>query len=278
VNLAAAPYDFRRTPHSNPEYAKQTYALIEDLYERNHGAPVALVSHSLGGLVTLYLLNQKDAEWKRKYIDSWTPIAGVFGGTANLMKLHASGDNQFIPTASRLELRGGQRSYETNLWMLPNARVWANTRVLVTTPVRQYTVRDYADFFADIGYPEGFAIHQTTSRLTGELKAPEVRVNLVISRGVDTVESLVYREGDGRSWMEHEPESLHGDGDGVVNVDSLYYPTKWTTEQTQQVTLHEFEKIDHMGLIRSEKVIDWFIQTVVNNPERSTMMKGAMLD
>jgi hypothetical protein len=130
-------------------------------------------------------------------------------------------------------------------------------------------VRDYAAFFTDIGYPDGFLIHQKTSKLTGDLKAPDVTVNLVISRGVDTVESVVYHKGDENTWMEHEPESVYGDGDGLVNVDSLFYPTKWTSEQKQKVTLVEFEKIDHMGMVRSDKVIDWFIQAVVNTQLRS---------
>lgn len=70
VSLRAAPYDFRYAPSSceGREYIDRTVKLIEQMYRENGDTPVVLMSHSLGGLYGLYLLNHQSQEWKDQYI------------------------------------------------------------------------------------------------------------------------------------------------------------------------------------------------------------------
>jgi triacylglycerol esterase/lipase EstA (alpha/beta hydrolase family) len=63
-NISSAPYDFRITPFSNPNYIVETKKLIETLYERNNNTKLTIVSHSMGCLITLYLLQNSNEEWK----------------------------------------------------------------------------------------------------------------------------------------------------------------------------------------------------------------------
>merc|ERR1711871_524520 len=62
ISVRAAPYDFRRAPNAVADGESQTWVdkmvqLVEDTYHANGGERVALVSHSMGCLFTLHLLN-----------------------------------------------------------------------------------------------------------------------------------------------------------------------------------------------------------------------------
>jgi len=58
-SIYAAPYDFRMGPHTNKQFMIDLQNLIERAYAENGNQKVALISHSMGGLWTLYFLNQQ---------------------------------------------------------------------------------------------------------------------------------------------------------------------------------------------------------------------------
>lgn len=229
-SVAAAPYDFRRTPRSNRGYVARTARLVERLFAASGGRRVALVSHSLGSLVTLYLLNEQPQTWKDRYIHSWTSVAGVFAGTALELKVLASGDSSGVKVLPSRSLVEEQRSYETNVWMLPRAGspAWPAERALLRRPGREYTVDDLDDaFFADIGYPRGAAVRAATSGLSRGLPAPGVRVHVVVGTGVPTPVAYNYTKGCEKTWFRHDPTATElGDGDGTVNLPSLLAPVR----------------------------------------------------
>ena len=149
--IVSAPYDFRYSAHSNKDdYMNATMNLVEELYEKT-GEKVLWISHSMGGLWSHYILSHVDQAWKHKYVEAWVPIAPAYGGSASEMKLFASGNNEGIPGVSGKTVREEQRSYESNFWLLPSLELWGDDEVLVKTPTRSYTSRDYGDFFVDIG-------------------------------------------------------------------------------------------------------------------------------
>merc|ERR1719240_1071510 len=143
-----------------------------------------MISHSMGCLQSLYLLNQQSQAWKDQYIEKWIPMSGPYGGSAKELRLHASGDNQGLPVSS-LTIREEQRSYETNFWLAPVPH-WFEDQVLVSTPDRNYTAQDYDAFFDDIGFGAGKKLLKRVLPLTSEVKAPGVDVVCMYSLGVDT--------------------------------------------------------------------------------------------
>merc|ERR1712176_1284447 len=143
--LRGAPYYFRYAPSSSigAKYINDLKLLIEETVKAT-GQRANLVSHSMGCLQTLYLLNQQTQEWKDRFTEKWVPLSGPYGGAAKEVRLHASGDNEGLPV-SALTIREEQRSYETNFWLAPVPQ-WFGDRVLVTTSTRNYTAQDYDDF------------------------------------------------------------------------------------------------------------------------------------
>jgi lecithin-cholesterol acyltransferase len=78
-NLVVAGYDFRLTPDLGG-FLPRTEQLIERTSRRNGHRPVRLVGHSNGPLYAQYLLTHVSAQWKRKYIQGFTDIAGNLPG------------------------------------------------------------------------------------------------------------------------------------------------------------------------------------------------------
>lgn len=252
VSLRGAPYDFRYAPSSaiGAKYIQD----LKDLIERTAVATnsrVSLVSHSMGCLQALYLLNHQSQAWKDKYVEKWIPMSGPFGGSSKELRLHASGDNQGLPVSS-LTIREEQRSYETNFWLAPVPR-WFGDQVLVSTPSRNYTAQDYDAFFDDIGYKAGKKLLKRVLPLTSQVEAPGVDVVCMYSLGVDTPLSFTYKEGN----FDNTPVAVNGDGDGTVNDLSLRLCEQWTAAGAQErsAKVMRFSKITHSGMLSDDAVL-----------------------
>jgi lysophospholipase-3 len=249
--LRGAPYDFRYAPSSSvgAKFQSDLKELIEETVAAQ-GQRASIVSHSMGCLQTLYFLNHQTQEWKDKFIERWIPISGPYGGTAELMRLHASGNPEGLPV-NPLTIREEQRSYETNFWMLPTPAVFG-AQTLVSTQSRNYTAQDYAAFFDDIGFPAGKKLNERTARLTSALEAPGVDVLCLYSTGVPT--GLTFKYG---ADFDKQPEILNGDGDGTVNEMSLKLCERWaeTGAQKRPVRVQKFSNIAHSDMIIKSEVL-----------------------
>jgi len=252
VTLRGAPYDFRYAPSSSvgAKYIQDLKNLIEETSNAT-GSRVSLVSHSMGCLQTLYLLNQQSQAWKDQFVEKWIPLAGPYGGSTSEMRLHASGDNQGLPVSS-LSIREEQRSYETNFWLAPVPQ-WFGDTVLVSTSTRNYTAQEYDDFFEDIGYPAGKKLLKRVLPLTSEVTAPGVDVVCMYSLSVNTPSRYVY----GKGGFEKTPTIVHGNGDGTVNEVSLRLCDQWAEagKQTRSAKVVRFANITHSGMLSDKSVI-----------------------
>ena len=251
ANIRSAPYDFRYSPAGDPSsYVSRTVSLVEEMYADGGGVPVTLVSHSMGSLWTHYLLHGASREWKDKHVACWVALAPAYGGTAKELRLFASGDNEGIPLVSGLTVRGEQRSYESNFWLLPNKALWSSTEVLVSTPARNYTAHDVPELLQDAGFEEGPAIYKRFERdpaLT-DLSDPGVAVHVRYGVGVDTPESFRYdKAGD----FNTVPDMVLGDGDGTVNRRGLEAGMNW-----QSANHKAFSGVDHTAIVKNKEVID----------------------
>ena len=118
------------------EYA-QTYVfpklkeLVEETYLKNGNSSVILISHSMGCPYTLYFLNHLSQEWKDKYVKSWMPISGPFGGSMRIVQLYASGYSLGLPdiVLEPLNLRPAQRSFASSAYLFPSREFWKDDEV-----------------------------------------------------------------------------------------------------------------------------------------------------
>ncbi|CAI8599350.1 unnamed protein product [Vicia faba] len=222
-NLFGAPYDFR-------------YGLAAP------GHPSRVGSKFLNDLKNLIEEAALSAPW---------------GGTVDEMFTFASGNSLGVPLVNPLLVRNEQRSSESNLWLLPNPKMFDVDKPLVTTPSRSYSAHDMVDFLKDIGYPEGVYPYETRILpLIAKIEAPEVDITCIVGEGVRTPEELFYRNGD----FDEPPEFLYGDGDGTVNMVSLLALEKlWKDEKNQYLKVIKIGGVSHTSILKDKVAVDEII-------------------
>lgn len=266
-NLFGAPYDFRYglAAEGHPskvgsKFLDDLKQLIENASTSNGGKPVIVVSHSLGGLFVLQLLIRNSISWGQKHVKHFIALSAPWGGTVEQMLTFASGYTLGIPLANPLLVREEQRSSESNLWLLPSPKVFAETKLVVTS-TNYYTARDIPRFLEDIGSPE--RIYPYESRilpLSGDLAAPtEVPVTCIIGSDVKTAETLFY----GENGFDKQPEIEYGDGDGTVNMISLLaLESEWADNRNQSLKVIKIPGVSHTSILKDVVALDCIVQEI----------------
>ncbi|KAK3030248.1 hypothetical protein RJ639_038371 [Escallonia herrerae] len=258
--LFGAPYDFRyglaaagHPSHTGTKYLEDLRALIEDASASNGGKPVILLSHSLGGLFALQLLNRNAPSWRQKYIKHFVALSAPWGGTVQEMLTFASGYSVGVPLVDPLLVREEQRSSESNLWLMPSPKLFGRDKPLVVTPNATYSAYDTAQFLDDIGFPQGVGPYKSrTLPLIEELVVPEVPVTCIIGSGVKTPETLIYGDGG----FDEQPEVVYGDGDGTVNMESLLaLDAKWGDERNQTLKIINVNGVSHTSILTDDTAL-----------------------
>ncbi|WJX41494.1 Lecithin-cholesterol acyltransferase-like 1 [Trifolium repens] len=263
-NLFGAPYDFRyglaapgHPSRVGSKFLNDLKNLIEEASNSNGGKPVILVSHSLGGLFVLELLNRNPSSWRKKFIKHFIALSAPWGGTVDIMFTFASGNTLGVPLVNPLIVRNEQRSSESNLWLMPNPKMFDAKKTLVTTPSRTYSAHDMVDFLKHIGYSEGVYPYETRILpLMAKIEAPEVNMTCIVGKGVKTPEELFYRNGD----FDEPPEFSYGDGDGTVNMVSLLALEKlWKDEKNQYLKVIKIGGVSHTSILKDKVALDEII-------------------
>ena len=176
-----------------------------------------------------------------------------------------------IESIPPLLIREEQRSYETGVFILPLPSTWQYSgQVLLQTPVRNYTVGDYPQFFDDINFSEGLDMMENILDYVN-LTSPGVRTVCVFTLGIETPAKLVYKVRSvsqaechshhplQETFPDVQPERLLGEGDGTV--------TKYSLEACQHFlnqndTVKTFQNINHADVLKNTQVLD-FIKSMI---------------
>ena len=196
------------------------------MYEENGNTKVTILAISMGGAVSHYFLTRfVSQEWKDTFIHSYVTLAAVWSGANSLsIILTPPPVNLFLFTyavqGTAEELLDLYRSFPSGYFLLPHESAWKDT-VLVSTPSKNYTAADYQDLFTDAGYPQG-AVQSLAHDI--DYVAPNVPTYCFYGLGTLTPETIVYDEG----FPDTQPTVLFGDGDGIVNKQSLEVCGRWS--------------------------------------------------
>ena len=232
--------------------------VVEQMYEENGNTKVSLLVASQGGPVSLYFLTRLvTQDWKDTYIDTYIPLASAFGAGSHLIHILLTGPVILTGTATdEVDTRAEDRTIPAIFWLIPHASFWNDT-VFVVTPSRNYTANDYEQLFADAGYPQGYEQFKISENDL-EVPAPNVPTHCIYGLGFPTPLSFVYNDSEG--FPDKRPVVIHGDGDGVVNKESLETCLRWTNSGYplnntvfHGIASHEFalEDIEVLQLIGS---------------------------
>ncbi|KAL3013291.1 hypothetical protein AAZX31_06G044200 [Glycine max] len=267
--LFGAPYDFRyglaaegHPSQVGSKFLKDLKNLIEEASNSNNGKPVILLSHSLGGLFVLQLLNRNPPSWRKKFIKHFIALSAPWGGAIDEMYTFASGNTLGVPLVDPLLVRDEQRSSESNLWLLPNPKIFGPQKPIVITPNKTYSAHDMVDFLKDIGFPEGVYPYETRILpLIGNIKAPQVPITCIMGTGVGTLETLFYGKGD----FDERPEISYGDGDGTVNLVSLLaLQSLWKEEKNQYLKVVKIDGVSHTSILKDEVALNEIVGEITS--------------
>ena len=255
-------------------YYNELQQLVETMYEENDNTKVTLVTHSLGGPISLYFLNRiVNQQWKDTYIYSYITLAGAWSGGAGVTFTMLSG----APPFTFLETQIGipkvislYRGYSSFYHLLPRASVWNDT-ILIRTLNQNYTASasDYQQLFIDAGFFEGYA--QFLDSENGiNLSAPNVPTYCFYGLGFPTPVTFVYGNG-----LNMPPTSfIPDDGDNRINRQGLEVCRRWQGMNggyTFNRTV--FQGSDHSGIIRDESVLQ-AIDSIVRVPISGAMSRS----
>ncbi|XP_030528702.1 lecithin-cholesterol acyltransferase-like 1 [Rhodamnia argentea] len=269
--LFGAPYDFRyglaadgHPSRVGSKFLQDLKDLIEKAAASNKGKPVILLSHSLGGLFTLQLLNRNPSSWLRRHVKHFIALSAPWGGAVDELLTFASGNALKVPLVDPLIVRGEQRSSESNLWLLPSPKVFDSEELLVISPFANYTARDIVQFLDDIGFPEGIRPYESRILpLVERLSVPDVPVTCMFGSSVKTPEKLTYRSK--AKGFDEPPEVAHGDGDGTVNMASLLgLESLWEENPKQPFKVVTIPGVSHMSILKEEIALREIVQEIVN--------------
>ena len=182
-------------------------------------------------------------------------------GTVVAVQMQAAGYNWEIDALCRLVMRDQQRSFESSLLLLPTSisGIWSSSDVVLTTPLRNYSVDDYRQLFDELGYPEGrtkLDEIQTSSAYMYQLLDRDLGVAIYCfySGGVPTPERLIY---DSMSMFpDSEVRKVMGQGDGTVNLRSLEACGRWKHVQQQHpVNVKYYPDMEHNELLDKPQIV-----------------------
>lgn len=267
VNLHGAPFDWRypATYAEKIGYFQLVKELIQNTSAANGNLPVHIVTHSMGGPTALYFLNSMPDSWVQQYVASFNPIAGPWTGAPNALRAVLSGDNfglSFIglDILSKTRIRDIARNAGGVISLVPNTDLQTADVPFVNNGVRNYTIAEFPQLFADMGLPTTGTIYGTVSTLVENLHAPGVPVNCAYGKGVDTEHFYTYANAD----YNQDPVMTFDDGDGTVPLYSLQECQSWAKAQSQPVDVQEFDLTGHSDILHDDEFIQYLLGKITN--------------
>ena len=234
-------------------YYSQLQSLVETMYNDTNNERVTMVAHSMGGLVSLYFLNNVvSQEWKDQYINAYIPIAAPLGGTASSL------GGVILRSSIVSNLAGGRdsisvtRSFAGLVMLFPSPSVYGDTAI-VSTPVRNYTASDYQEIFNAIGYTNGYQMYLGTEDINIGYPAPNVTVHCVVGTGLPTPVRLAYPTGNISN--ASSVEVVFGPGDGLVEDRATRVCLRWRNVQQNRFTYQPVRNVTHEALLNDITVL-----------------------
>ena len=233
--------------HQSRGYYDALRELVEEMYDVSN-EPVAFVVHSMGGMMSLYFLNEVvTQEWKNKYIKVYIPLSAAWAGAGISLEAVVAGlfPSQFqVP----IEVR---RSLEASYWLMPRAEAYGD-QVLVQTPTTNYTAKDYQQMFTTFAnYSLGWTQYMQTSTINAGYRFPGVPTHCLYGSDTPTPLTFIYSSDDAANT---NLTIQYGGGDGVVDKVSLEVCLKWRSEKSFQ--WQEFSGVNHGGMVRDTIILE----------------------
>jgi len=255
-NLHSIPYDFRRgTNETLFIFNNNLKQLIELTYQKNMNNSVYLISHSTGGSMVLYFLSQQSQIWKDQYVNSWISLSGNIAGEVDNI------ENLIQGFLSPIVSRDVIQTWDFFAWRLPEPMIYGPERIIIKTSSRNYTSYDMIDLLYDVNAKELSLIYSQASSILASLPAPNV--NTYCFYGVNISTPVGYISKSDR-FENDKLETMHGSGDGEQDDTTNMSCQLWkkTMDRKYKLILMGFDRISHLELVGSDKVLNEIDQII----------------
>ncbi|OAF72031.1 hypothetical protein A3Q56_00191 [Intoshia linei] len=248
IDIAAAPYDFRKIP--NDAYYDKVGELIEKMYNVSK-KKVTIVAHSFGTIVALYFLNHKSQKWKNDHIKLYIPISGPFSGSVKTIKGMLLGDSFGIFYTKPEQWKKLETSWNVPIAAAPSTTKWKSQEPFVLTKNKNYTINNMDELLTSVNIPYGLNRWKAVKSLVNDLKEPQVDTLCFYGGGLYTIKQLDYRHTD---YPHGKPKLYYEKADGTVNYESLTRCTKWS--KSKYFRYHQqFDQNTHVGILHNKEMI-----------------------
>lgn len=256
LNIHSIPYDFRRgTNETLYIFINNLKQLIEFTYTKNSNKTVHLISHSTGGSMVLYFLSQQNQLWKDQYINSWISLSGNIAGEVDNI------ENIIQGFLTPLVPRNVIQSWDFFAWRLPEPYVYGSQRIIIQTPLKNYTSNDILELLNDMNATGLSRIYPQASSILGQLPPPNV--NTYCFYGVNISTAIGYRLKS--SDFDHTKlETIHGWGDGEQDDTTNMSCQLWKDIMDKKYKLiwKGFDRISHLELVGNNHVLEEIDQII----------------
>ncbi|CAF0928635.1 unnamed protein product [Didymodactylos carnosus] len=246
VNLHGAPYDFRRAVTMISDFTKNLTSVIEKTFLSNGNKRVYLISHSTGGSMTLYFLNQQTQQWKDKYVAGWISLSGNLAGEIDNLPNVING---FLP----LVFSQAARTWDFYAWRLPEPIVYGN-KIIVSTSSKQYSSFNMSTLLTDMGAVELALVYPHLSTVLASLDPPNVNTWCFYGANLSTPIGYVYANG-----LNEKPTSIiNGMGDGEQDDLTNMSCEKWkeTMDKKYEFAMQGFNGVKHTKLPADRNILE----------------------
>lgn len=265
-DLHGAPYDWRMAPDGLTSYFFKLKNLIERSYVQNGNMSVILLTHSLGGPVSLAFLNTQPQKWKDIYIRAFLPLAGPFGGVPSIAESLTSGDNFGIPVIPMDYLYQIQVNSPSAIWLFPQPEIFGSNTVIVSTPSKNFTIGNLNELVDAIRNPEVSAFYEQVMRHSMEkFEAPNVDTYAFYGSKRDTEFEFTFPRDLGENKATKSPKvTKFIEGDGTVPVASAEVVNSWSADHEIRFKLKNINlgKKEHFSMLSDDEVLKTVVQTI----------------
>lgn len=268
-SLFGAGYDFRTICGQSQlvNYSVSLKNMIE-LSVRQNRKKAVLLGHGLGcNIINFFLVNQPQ-EWKDKYIESFVSYSGAYGGCPQALRTVLSGFNDNNTDGSQITHKA-IKDFTGLQWMLPSPYVYKEPLVYFNNvsygseDIPSLLEGDTLEIYKNVVLPI-----QTIG-----LQAPKVKVYAFGGINKMTESSYMYKDSLSNSplkvnpmyntFQEYNnnktfPEQLNGDG--IIPLQSLEVPLKWTTQQSQPIHYRFYDGAEHLEILSLNEPVRELVQ------------------
>jgi len=232
--------------------------LIEDTYTINGNKRVAAVSLSMGSPYFMLFLNQFVTQnWKDKFIHSFTSLSGPFGGSSFAISSVVS-LQPVLPSSvvDPISVREMLQTWGSLAFLFPTEQVFGN-KTFVTTPLKEYSSRNFAEMMEDAQANTVTAMLNNTAKLRS-FKAPGVMMNCIYGYNISTLDTMDFLTPDFTVF-----QNSTSDGDGTVLEASLRLCDSWVGKQEQPIKVYRIPNMLHGDAVMNSEALKIFIKTLL---------------